>query len=166
MCLVAGHQHIKFHYIFALNRYPDGFCCSFVFRRLSVLSKRQNVKWYLATPGGITPEIAPRLWILSCPSWSQGARWRRTSTACVDGSTKTCSWPRRSMTSAAETRPAIGTVQCVVFRHTNLSIFYCLLSQIAVYHWRSCSIVFMIITCCDTVVTHFLCVLYGATLKT
>lgn len=27
MCLVAGHQNIKFHYIFALNRYPDGSNC-------------------------------------------------------------------------------------------------------------------------------------------
>lgn len=24
MCLVAKHQNIKFHYIFALNRYTDG----------------------------------------------------------------------------------------------------------------------------------------------
>lgn len=24
-CLVAGHHNIKFHYIFALNRYPDVF---------------------------------------------------------------------------------------------------------------------------------------------
>lgn len=27
MCLVAGHQNIKFHYMFALNRYPDGSNC-------------------------------------------------------------------------------------------------------------------------------------------
>lgn len=27
MCLVAGHQNIKFHYIFALNRYPHSSHC-------------------------------------------------------------------------------------------------------------------------------------------
>lgn len=50
-----------------------------------------------------------RLWKKFCQLWSQGTRWHQTSTACVDASTRTCSWFQRSLMSPAETRPAIGT---------------------------------------------------------
>lgn len=30
-CLVARHQNIKFHYIFALNRYPHSCCCIWIY---------------------------------------------------------------------------------------------------------------------------------------
>lgn len=80
-----------------MNSRYEGFCSS-----LSQLIST-NIS------GGISLEIAPRLWMQFYPSWIRGWKWRQTSTACVDGSTKTCSWALGSLMSAAETRPAIGT---------------------------------------------------------